>query len=454
MTENMPTDVNISSRTDRKKTQRERLIAGMIAAGARHGYADATVSHVIAHAGVSRPTFYEYFRDKDECFLAAHRELSGLLIEEVRRAVAQVAPEQAVYAAIRAFIRLSEEFPDRACFLTNETMAAGWRGLDRHDRLIEDMAQVVEQAAARVPAQTPCPDLPIQLAFGAGRWLLAPPLRRGERDLKNLGDELIRWLESYETPQGEHRWSTLEPGPALPPTRHVAQMPLSPPPPIPPGRSKLSNGEIARNQRERIMYATAEVAVSKGYGVTTVADIVAAAGVDRRVFYKHFQDKQQAFLAVHEFCVQQLMAVTAGAFFSVSDWPERAWEAMQAATQFQATHSVIAHIALVESHAVGPSAIQRIDDIRTAFTIFFQEGNQHTDDPSSPMAMEAILAAIFEICYRRAREGKSELISRMACNGAYMMMAPFLGPAATNDFIEAKLRSLAAGSRQTSPPPR
>ncbi len=443
----MPSDLNAPSRTDRKSTQRERLIAGMIAAAASHGYAAATVSHVIAHAGVSRPTFYEYFADKDECFLAAHRDLSRLLIEEVRQAVAQAPPERAIYVAIRAFIRLSEEFPDRACFLTNEAMAAGWRGLDRHDRLIEEMALVVEQAAARAPAHTSTPDMPVQLAFGAGRWLLAPPLRRGERDLTALGDELIRWIESYETPNEEHRWSTLEPGPALPPTPHVAQISLSPPPAIPPGRSKLSNGEIARNQRERILYATAAVAATKGFTVTTIADIVAAAGVDRRVFYKHFQDKQQAFLAVHEFCVQQLMAVTAGAFFSVSGWPERAWEAMRAATQFQATHSVIAHVALVESHAVGISAIQRIDDIRTVFTIFFQEGNQHTDRPSSPMAMEAMLGAIFEICYKRAREGKSELIAGMACNGAYIMMAPFLGPAATNEFIEEKLRTIAANAQ-------
>ncbi|HXC23858.1 MAG TPA: hypothetical protein VNU28_04680, partial [Solirubrobacteraceae bacterium] len=68
-------------------------------------------------------------------------------------------------------------------------------------------------------------------------------------------------------------------------------------------------------------------------------------------------------------------------------------------------------------------------------------------NPSSPMAMEAILGAIFEICYKRAREGRSELISRMACNGAYIMMAPFLGPVAANEFIAEKLRAIAAGSQ-------
>jgi AcrR family transcriptional regulator len=438
--QSMATEANSQSRTDRKSSQRERLIAGMIAAADHHGYAAATVAHVIEHAGVSRPTFYEYFADKDDCFLAAHREISRLLVHEIRHEVAAEAPERAVYAAIHTLIRLSEEYPDRAGFLTNESMAAGWRGLDERDRLIDEIAQVVEDSSARAPARTPTPDLPVRLVLGAGRWLLAPPLRRGERDLSAFEQEMGRWVKSYEMPNGEHRWDTLEPGPTLPPSPHVAQISLSPPPAIPPGRSKLSRGEIARNQRERILYATAEVAAAKGYTVATIADITAAAGVDRRVFYRHFQDKQQAFLAVHEFCVQQLMAVTASAFFSGGAWPERAWEAMRAATQFQATHPIVAHVALVESHAVGDSAIQRIDDSRAAFTIFFQEGNQHASEPCSQMAMEAIVSAVFEICYRRAREGQSDQISRMACNGAYIMMAPFLGPAAANEFIDEKLR--------------
>jgi AcrR family transcriptional regulator len=435
--------------TDRKGTQRERLIAGMIATAHRHGYAGANVAHVIAEAGVSRPTFYEYFADKDDCFLAAHRELSRLLIWEIRRAVDAVEPERAVQAAIHVLIRLCEEYPDRAVFLSNEAMAAGWRGLDERDRLIEDIAQVVERARTQAPPQALTPDLPIHLVFGAGRWLLAPALRRGERDLSALEDEFVRWVESYDLPSGEHRWHTLDPGPELPPSPHVAQIALEPPPPIPPGRSKLSKGEIAANQRERILFATAAEAVAKGYHLTTIADITATAGVDRRVFYNQFTDKEQVFLAVHELCVQQMMAVTASAFFSAGAWPERAWEAVRACTQFQASHSLVTHIALVESHAVGASAIQRIDDNRTAFTIFFQEGNQHREEPASRLAMEATLAALFEIFYQHARSNQSDQMSRLSCNAAYIMMAPFLGPAAANEFIDGKLSQLGL---QTSRP--
>lgn len=440
----MTTDADNPSSADRKSTQRERLIAAMIATAHRYGYAQANVAHVIEHAGVSRRTFYEYFEDKDDCFLAAHRELSRLLVEEIRREVAAEQPEQAVQAAIHTLVRLSEEYPDRAGFLTNEAMAGGWRGLDERDRLIEQITEYVEEALAKASADALTPDLPIQVIFGAGRWLLAPILRRGERDLKALAQEMIRWVESYGAPRREHRWHTLEPGSELPPSPFEAQLSLRPPPVILPGRSKLSRGEISRNQRERIIYATAQEAVAKGYNGTTVADITATASVDRRVFYKHFSDKQQAFLAVHELCVQQLMAITASAFFSTSAWPERAWEAMRACTQFQAHHSIVAHVALVESHSVGASAIQRIDDSRTTFTLFFQEGNQHATRPASRTAMEAILAAIFEVFYYQARRGRSDQMSCLTCNGVYIMLAPFLGPAAANQFIDAKLGEVAA----------
>jgi AcrR family transcriptional regulator len=428
------------------------LIAGMIDAAHRHGYAGATVSHVIEHAGVSRPTFYEYFADKEDCFLATHRELARLLVWEVERAVGAVGPEQAVQAAIRRFVELSEQHPDRAVLLTNEAMAGGRAALDAHDRMMDEMAEVVERARDRASARTLTPDLPIQMVFGAGRWLLAPALRRGEHDLAALGDDLADWVNRYMAPSAEHRWHRLEPGPTLPPSPHTSEISLDPPPTIPPGRSRLSKSEIVRNQRERILYATAEVAAAKGYNATTIADITSSAGVDRRVFYKHFRDKQQAFLAIHEFALRQVMALAASAFFSVEAWPERVWEAMRATTQFEATNPVAAHIGHVESHAVGAPAIQRVDDTRAAFTIFLQEGSQLAAEPPPRTVMEAIAGAVFEIGYHQVRRGRGRLISRLAPHATYLVLAPFMGPAAANEFIDRKLREARISAARPSKP--
>src|ERR1700727_770764 len=71
----------------RKATQRERLVASMISATNSRGYARASVSAVIEQAGVSRPTFYDYFRDRDDCYLGALDDVYQRLLLVVRERV-------------------------------------------------------------------------------------------------------------------------------------------------------------------------------------------------------------------------------------------------------------------------------------------------------------------------------------------------------------------------------
>jgi AcrR family transcriptional regulator len=436
--------INDERARTRRRTQRGRLIAGMVAATHRHGYAGANVSQTIANAGVSRPTFYDYFADKDDCFLAAHAEVGELLLAEMETAIASGPPERAMQTAIVRIVRLCETFPDRGTMLVNEGLAGDARALDQHDRLIERMAAMIDRAIAQAPPQALIPDLPTQLALSAGRWLLAPALRRGERDLSGVAKDAVEWVERYSRPFAEHRWRDLDPGPPLCPSPYNAPAWLNPPEPLPRGRPKLSRGELIRNQRERIMYATAETVVAKGYNATTVADITAAAKVDRRVFYSHFRDRQQAYVAVHELGMQHLMAVSAAAFFSASEWPERVWQATWASTQFEAAHPVVTKFGHIHSHAVGAAAIQRIDDAREAFTLFLQEGNRYTTKAPSRRAMEAIGGAVFEIAYRQARLDRCDLIARLAGHATYLVLAPFLGPAQASEFVEEKLREAAS----------
>ena len=52
--------------------QRWRLLTAAAQVLAEHGYAELTVEHIIREAGVSRTTFYEHFKNKRDCILAAH----------------------------------------------------------------------------------------------------------------------------------------------------------------------------------------------------------------------------------------------------------------------------------------------------------------------------------------------------------------------------------------------
>jgi AcrR family transcriptional regulator len=437
------------SRKARKGTQRERLLDGMLLTAVRRGYAGANVAQVIAQAGVSRPTFYEYFADRDDCFLAVHRDVSEQLLGHVSEAVSSAPPERAVQAGVRTLFVRAQARPERARFLVNETLAGGHRALDQRDLLIGKIEQIIERSRARASPRTPTPDLPIQALLGGICGLLAPRLRRNEYDLAELADEICAWIDSYNRPSAEHRWRTLEPGAPMPPARHLSELALRPPAALPRGRPSLSSAEIASHQRERIVHATGEVAAEKGYGAATIADITTAAGVDRRVFYAHFRDKQEAFLAAHELGFQQTMAVAARAFFSCDEWPERIWEGLHAATHFNATHPVVAHIGYVEAHAVGSPAIQRVDDSRAAFNIFAQEGFRHTSSPPPPAALDALSATIFEIGYRHARSRRIHLLPRLTGHTAYLILAPFLGTERANEFIDTKLAQARIELQQT-----
>ena len=100
----------------RKSTQHERLLAGMILAANRDGYAHANVSEVIAEAGVSRPTFYDYFNDKDDCFVAAVTDTHERLLSAVPdvRLVLLIRPRGGVPAGRSRHGKSGADTPGRA----------------------------------------------------------------------------------------------------------------------------------------------------------------------------------------------------------------------------------------------------------------------------------------------------------------------------------------------------
>ena len=109
---------------------RLQLIEGLCLAVEDKGYATTTIADVVGHARVSKRTFYEQFADKEECFLAAYRELADQTMQAIAQAVELDAPwEQQIDAAVRSYLAVLDARPalTRTFFL--EIQAAGTRGL-------------------------------------------------------------------------------------------------------------------------------------------------------------------------------------------------------------------------------------------------------------------------------------------------------------------------------------
>ena len=201
----------------RKSTQRERVLKGMIRVTDRDGYHGASVSAVITEAGVSRPTFYEHFVDREDCFVASIAFAQEHLMSMTDAALESSPPSRALACAVGALINFVNAERELGRFLTAEAMAGGPRAPDARDQGIARIASAIEKAHRRVSADMIAPDLESRVLIVGVYRLLATRLRRGERWISKLSDELTGWIGRYEQPAGQHRWRALRPAPALSP---------------------------------------------------------------------------------------------------------------------------------------------------------------------------------------------------------------------------------------------
>jgi AcrR family transcriptional regulator len=409
------------------------------------GLTEVSVGQVIARAGVSRATFYEYFTDKEECFAAALAPLAASVRLSVREAVAADRPERATCQATRALVAFAYSQPAPARLLLSDTLTGGPRARDLRDGLIVDAAQVIDDAHERAPREAVTPDLASRLIVGVTARLLASRLcHGGEPPRLTLVEEILGWLAAYEHPVARHRWRALA---ALQPARSPFLPPsaLRPPPVLAPGRPRIAEAAVAENQYLRIVFATAEVVGRDGYAAATVAEIMRIAGVEPRVFYGCFPGKRHAFGAVGELLFRHMMAVTAGAFVAGASWPERVWEAARALTQSAEQNPTLATVSLLESHAGSQVATHRVEGLARAFTIYLQEGARDPGglvggSPSGPsqFMLDAIGEAVFELGYQHAREHGAQALSCLHPHVMFIALAPFLGPIETSDLLYEK----------------
>jgi AcrR family transcriptional regulator len=419
---------------------RERILTAIAELVGHGAYTTTTVAQISKNAGVSTATFYLMFESKEHCFLEAYENVAGELLGQLERNARASEPSKLWHGALDAVFDLAASRPETMLLLTAEAQLSTRSAVEARDQLVADIESTIERRRdGRGPARSP--DVPSKALIGATLRLLVRRLRGAHTDLEELREGLVRWIDSYQR-TGPPRWQALTPAREVragPPNFSAGLVPPSRPSR---GRTRLSAEQVAENQRQRILHAAASVTAEKGYAETTVADIVASAGLAREVFYRHFRDKQDAFMNAYETGFQTLMALAVGAFYTSTDWPERIWRALRAYTDFMANFPNFAHLGMVESHTVSPELVARVDERVMAFTFFLQEGNDYRDDerPTEPsVAAEAIAMAMYEITSHLIRHGRNDDLPGLLPLMSYIVLAPYTGAEAACEFVDRKI---------------
>ena len=406
----------------------------------QQGYQSLSIAQISAHAGVSSATFYEQFADREECLLAAYRDATDRTLQRMQSSLQGGEWSEAVKPAFAELLSSVQADPDAGRVMFVEALAGGPRVRAAVREALDGMERNAELLLDNAPAGGVTLDIPARALIGAVRHVVARHLRTHNEDqLPRLTDDVLASMGCYAVPAALGRWSTgpeallaAAPERSAPPAAQELER-------LPRGRHGLSQGAVVRSQRARIIQATAAVTMERGYANTTVAQIVAAAGVAKEAFYRHFGDKEEAFLAAQEAPGQQILDALVREYFSATVWPERVWRVLRALLGLVAANPVMSHLRLVECYAAGSAAAQRGEEITRSFTIFLEEGfHQREEAERVPrLVAQAVAGGIFEIVQRDVAEGLAAELPRRLPQLTYIALAPFLGPGPAIESVRA-----------------
>ena len=168
-----------------KAVQRERLVVAMLMAASALGYRETNVQDVIDRAGVSRPTFYEHFSNKEDCFLAAFDVTAARLRERIATASEKGGDNwrNRLRFGLETLLHFVATEPEAARTLIVEARAASPKAVLRRDDLLDHFATCIEtQVREHLPDPPSYSPITAAGIVGGVEALLYSRLNRGELD--------------------------------------------------------------------------------------------------------------------------------------------------------------------------------------------------------------------------------------------------------------------------------
>jgi AcrR family transcriptional regulator len=393
-------------REEVERNQRERLFGATVAVVGTKGYADSSIADLIKVAGVSRTTFYKYFADKEECFLATLDELLAVALMATEQPVKLKGSLMArARQGLSIFVGLMVAQPDAARLCVVEAHAAGPRAVKRVDWAMDRCAGLIAFVFERSDDQRDMPREIVDAMVGGVRKMMHTRLRRRtEGELVDMVPDLMRLAFTYRPPPKPLRdgW-----------TRRGAELEV--------------RETDSMDTAERIEVATMKVIAKRGYPDAPIAEIAAEAGVSLSTFYGHFDSKANAFEAGVYRRRLQMSAAVLPAYRAARSWPEGVRAITLASLIFLEAEPDFARLITVDVYSAGTAA-QEQRDVSVEATQKFVEDSPEYEALGIPLAAEAVQSATYAILSTRVRSEKGQSLRAAAPLITYVILVPFIGP--------------------------
>jgi AcrR family transcriptional regulator len=160
-----------------------------------------------------------------------------------------------------------------------------------------------------------------------------------------------------------------------------------------------------------------------------VVDVIEVAGVSRKTFYQHFEDKEDCFLTTYDTLFGNLYAQVSNSFESRAGapWPERATEALRFLLDHLAANPDGARFAIVEVLAAGSKALSRRDATLRQFSGFLESGRAETSVELPGITAISLTGGINELLYSEILHGGAARLPTRLPDLVFWITLPFLG---------------------------
>lgn len=154
--------------------------------------------------------------------------------------------------------------------------------------------------------------------------------------------------------------------------------------------------ELRASLRGRLICAIADCVAENGYAETSVADVIACAGVSRGTFYELFADKEACFLAAYDQGSEAIFAAMAEAAHGLEGWSRILDSVLSTWLAFLDADLAFTRAYMIEFWAAGDAARIRWTERRdrTAGLLARLHEAARAEDPAIVPVSDTIVAAV------------------------------------------------------------
>lgn len=185
---------------------------------------------------------------------------------------------------------------------------------------------------------------------------------------------------------------------------------------------------VARDERERLFVALAELIAEQGYDSVPAALVSKRAGLPHDAFERCFDSIEECLLAAFEAAAEQAFTASADVYVqTLGSWAEAVHAALAQLLDFLAGSPELTRMCIVETLHAGSPALERRDLVLDRFADFLEPGYAESADPPPEVVSEAISGGVYELIRVHAVERRVEALPRSLPEATVIALSPFVG---------------------------